>query len=77
MYTASVEEVVVHVATIVVHIVVEVVVHVATVVEVDVHGTSWEVVVLVAVVEVVVHGRRGSSCSLGDGSGTLDGLRRR
>ena len=52
----SSREVVVHVATVVVHIVVEVVVHVATVVEVDVHGSSWEVVVLVAVVEVVVHG---------------------
>ena len=37
--------------------------------EVVVHGT--------VVVEVVVHGRRGSSCSRGDGSGTLDGLRRR
>ena len=49
-------EVVVLVSTVVVHLVVEVVVHVATVVEVDVHGSSWEVVILVAVVEVVVHG---------------------
>ena len=73
----SSREVVVHVATVVVHIVVEVVVHVATVVEVDVHGSSWEVVVLVAVVEVVVHGH--GSCTHVvvelDGTNVLEGSR--
>ena len=73
----SSREVVVHMAMVVVHIVVEVVVHVATVVEVDVHGSSWEVVVLVAVVEVVVHG--DGSCTHVvvelDGANVLHGSR--